>query len=69
MQDDGRGWDNGTKTLVMPLQNGTQKKKVLVPDFRRDDEERKFSFISHPSSATMGFSPLLLLVENSKLEK
>jgi len=25
------------QTLVMLLQNGTQKKKVLVPDFRRDD--------------------------------
>jgi hypothetical protein len=25
------------QTLVMPLQNGTQKEKELGPDFRRDD--------------------------------
>jgi len=25
------------QTLVMPLQNGTQKKEGLGPDFRRDD--------------------------------
>ena len=29
--------DDGTKTLVMPLQNGTQKDVGLGPDFRRDD--------------------------------
>jgi hypothetical protein len=27
------------KTIVMPLKNGTQKLKVLGPDFRRDDDE------------------------------
>jgi hypothetical protein len=31
--------DDGTKTLVMPLQNGTQKDVELGPDFRRDDDE------------------------------
>ncbi len=33
--------DERTKTLVMPLQNGTQKDLGLGPDFRRDDEEVK----------------------------
>ena len=30
--------DDETKTLVMPLQNGTQKDLKLGPDFRRDDD-------------------------------
>ena len=29
------------KTLVMPLQNGTQKDLKLGPDFRRDDDKGK----------------------------
>ena len=32
------------QTLVMPLQNGTQKDVGLGPDFRRDDEEGKPSW-------------------------
>ena len=41
MQDDGNGKvrDERTKTLVMPLQNGTQKDLKMGPDFRRDDDE------------------------------
>ena len=31
--------DEGTKTLVMPLKNGTQKDLGLGPDFRRDDDK------------------------------
>ena len=42
MQDDDnvKVRDDGTKTLVMPLQNGTQKNLKLGPDFRRDDDYR-----------------------------
>ena len=32
-----KGRDDGTKTLVMPLKNCTQKDVELGPDFRRDD--------------------------------
>ena len=39
--DDGNGRDDGTKTVVMPLKNGTQKFLKLGPDFRRDDDEGK----------------------------
>ncbi len=31
--------DERTKTLVMPLKNGTQKDLGLGPDFRRDDDK------------------------------
>ena len=47
MQDDCKSCDDdkvkvrdegdGTKTVVMPLKNGTQKFLKLGPDFRRDD--------------------------------
>ena len=43
----------------MPLQNGTQKKKVLVPDFRRDDGRIDFKL---PPKGNKRLQPLVLFL-------
>ena len=59
MQDDGNGKvrDERTKTLVMPLQNGTQKDLGLGPDFHRDDDDDYRANLELSTNGNKGLKP------------